>query len=406
MLVLATVSFQCKSNCFKFLNNTMSEDTGHGKGEVGGNEEDTALASGGIQQAVMGMPPTIPVPGAGGRAPTAAAAAGRVSPFQAFPMMDPMQMQMMLQQQHMLINSLQQSQAASAAAPKATGKKKGGGGAMRFTGKEHQVFLDAMEEVLPLGHEDWLDVLNKFNSQVDEDRHRDKAALQQKWNLLIGSKKPTGDPNCPWHIKKAKRIDYARSTKTGMSTFGTEEEKTSDLDSLDLDGGSGDQPGLQSDPSDLTTDSAKTPSSNKRKSKPAELKKNPPSKKKGKPKNDEEEIDAIGIVMTQQEESRKAAMEERKRERKQRRHEQQLWMGALRSMTECVVAAITQNPNAISKNPTINIDMESDSESLSSYSSNDTPPTKRLKIKAGKTKKSKKSKKTQETQETQETGEI
>ena len=374
----------------------MSEKTDAGTGEGGVNEKDTALPSGAIQEAVMGMPPTIPVPGGG-----ATTARASPSPFQGMPMMDPMQMQLMLQNQAMMINSMQQNQATNAAAAAATaskGKKKSTGGAgTRYTESEYKIFLAAMEETLPIGHEEWLVVTNSFNSQVDEGRQREKANLQSKWKTMVSCKKPTGDPTCPWHIKKAKRIEYARSNKTEMSTMGTAEEKEhSDLDDLFLDDSgeqpdSAEKPGLQSDPSDLTDSaSAPAPATNKRKSKPANLKKNPPSKKKAKSSGDDEDnTDLFNLMMTQQDEARK-----------QRRADNKMFINALATMTQCVVAAITQNPTVISQTPAINND--SDEKSLSSYSTNDTPPTKRLKAREGKTKSAKKKK----SKKTVETGEI
>ena len=116
------------------------------------------------------------------------------------------------------------------------------------------------------------------------------------------------------------------------------------------------------------------------------MKKNPPSKKKGKGKSkraDDDEMDIVNLLMSQNK-------EERKMKRRQRKADNKMWMKALTSMTKCVMAAITTNPTALDEESNINSSSSSsssDSESFGSYSSNDTPPTKRNKIRAGKTKK-------------------
>jgi hypothetical protein len=65
--------------------------------------------------------------------------------------------------------------------------------------------LDRIEDILPIGPQEWDDV-----SEAHTDRfplkNRDTISLRRKFNEFVNSKKPTGDPNCPPHIKRAKDI--------------------------------------------------------------------------------------------------------------------------------------------------------------------------------------------------------
>jgi hypothetical protein len=80
-------------------------------------------------------------------------------------------------------------------------------------------FLDLMEDNLPIGPQEWDDV-----TEAHADRfclkNRDSQLLCQKFNELVNSKKPTGDPNSPPHIRQAKLIQkriIAKSDSGGGS---------------------------------------------------------------------------------------------------------------------------------------------------------------------------------------------
>jgi hypothetical protein len=84
-------------------------------------------------------------------------------------------------------------------------KKKGGRGA-QYTEEETDLLLDILDEILPVGALDWIQVRNKFNDHVTEKRKRTKEALQRKFNGMHQTKVPTGDPNMPHEIWRAKSI--------------------------------------------------------------------------------------------------------------------------------------------------------------------------------------------------------
>jgi hypothetical protein len=70
---------------------------------------------------------------------------------------------------------------------------------------EIDAFLNLMEDNLPIGPQEW-DEVTEFHAERFLLRNRDSQSLRQKFNELVNSKKPTGDPNCPPHIRRAKLI--------------------------------------------------------------------------------------------------------------------------------------------------------------------------------------------------------
>ena len=90
--------------------------------------------------------------------------------------------------------------AAAARNPPAGARNRG----TKYHKDEIEAFLDLMEDNLPIGPQEWDDV-----TEAHADRfllkNRDSQSLRRKFNELVNSKKPTGDPNCPPHIRRAKR---------------------------------------------------------------------------------------------------------------------------------------------------------------------------------------------------------
>jgi hypothetical protein len=62
-----------------------------------------------------------------------------------------------------------------------------------------------MEDNLPIGPQEWDDV-TEAHADRSILKNRDTQLLRQKFNELVNHKKPTGDPNCPPHIRRAKLI--------------------------------------------------------------------------------------------------------------------------------------------------------------------------------------------------------
>jgi hypothetical protein len=66
---------------------------------------------------------------------------------------------------------------------------------------------------MPVGHIEWDQVTNEFNSKVLEKRAWDKMGLQRKFNFMKDAKISTDNPNPPKEIAKAKELNEELLTK-------------------------------------------------------------------------------------------------------------------------------------------------------------------------------------------------
>jgi hypothetical protein len=100
--------------------------------------------------------------------------------------------------------------------PKSKGKVTKG---KNFTASELNAMLTLVEEFLPLGSDHWENVAFEYNKKVSSDRVRNADSLRKKFKVLRNVKKPTGDPDCPIEVKRAKRAQYAIEAKMGVENF-------------------------------------------------------------------------------------------------------------------------------------------------------------------------------------------
>ena len=76
-----------------------------------------------------------------------------------------------------------------------------------------------------LNHLKWGTVTNEFNGKRDPKLPEpDFLGTRKKFNALVSVKKPTGDPNCPPNVKRAKRLNTKIQDKSHMEVMGTEQE--------------------------------------------------------------------------------------------------------------------------------------------------------------------------------------
>ena len=92
---------------------------------------------------------------------------------------------------------------------------KSGGKGTHFTKAEKEILLDCIDEILPIGPIDWDVVTAMFNGRVDESRERDKASLTRQFGTLWKVNMPTGNPNIPPAVKRAKHLRYKIQGKSG-----------------------------------------------------------------------------------------------------------------------------------------------------------------------------------------------
>lgn len=77
-------------------------------------------------------------------------------------------------------------------------------------------YLTVLEEVLPIGPEDWEVVTRAHNNNYPY-TYRTKDNLKRKFNFCLKQVGPTGNPDCPDWVIKAKKIKKTFSTKHWLS---------------------------------------------------------------------------------------------------------------------------------------------------------------------------------------------
>jgi hypothetical protein len=80
-----------------------------------------------------------------------------------------------------------------------------------------------MEDVQPIGNAAWVRVENEYN-RLNPTRTRNIDGLRRKYNWVKDSKIPTGDPNCPEHIRTAKRAHWKIVGKAEITTAMSDED--------------------------------------------------------------------------------------------------------------------------------------------------------------------------------------
>ena len=80
-----------------------------------------------------------------------------------------------------------------------------------FTVQEVDVLLSAIESFLPIGPNEWDRVLAEHESHFPE-AGRTKESLKRKFTMLYKTRHPTGDPDIPADVLRAKRA-YQEITK-------------------------------------------------------------------------------------------------------------------------------------------------------------------------------------------------
>ncbi|ETV67581.1 hypothetical protein H257_16307 [Aphanomyces astaci] len=68
------------------------------------------------------------------------------------------------------------------------------------------LMLDKVESIIPMGKNAWRKVEIEFNTAASGFPHRDAESLKRKYQQLRNNPKPTGDPECPMDVRRAKWI--------------------------------------------------------------------------------------------------------------------------------------------------------------------------------------------------------
>ena len=106
--------------------------------------------------------------------------------------------------------SSQTSGSSQASASSSSNSSRGGRapGSQTYNDQDIEALLDIVQELRPLGADQWQNVADRYNrgAASRERAQRDADSLRKKFNGLCRHKKPTGDPQCPPLVKRAKRI--------------------------------------------------------------------------------------------------------------------------------------------------------------------------------------------------------
>lgn len=107
-----------------------------------------------------------------------------------------------------------------------------------FSAAEVTILLDLVEEIRPTGNNQWDTLYDKWTTYFS-DTDRTTNGLRKKFKTLYYSKIPTGDPNCPADVKRAKRIIKGRNAEQeisdGEGSYDDEEDGNGEDDSAVVD---------------------------------------------------------------------------------------------------------------------------------------------------------------------------
>ncbi len=90
-----------------------------------------------------------------------------------------------------------------------------------FRVSEIENMLDLVQEVLPISSPEWDSIAEK-HSETFPEQNRTGDTLKRKFCKICLRTPPTGNPNCPAYVKRAKDIRDMIVGKTDGSTGGSD----------------------------------------------------------------------------------------------------------------------------------------------------------------------------------------
>jgi hypothetical protein len=100
-----------------------------------------------------------------------------------------------------------------------------------FSEQEVSSMLDLIEERCPIGSQEW-DVIEAIHNVRFPDMKRTKDTIKRKYSLLYSAKSPTGDPNCPPNVRRAKRIYHMIKEKTDLVADDDDDDDEDSIESI------------------------------------------------------------------------------------------------------------------------------------------------------------------------------
>jgi hypothetical protein len=115
------------------------------------------------------------------------------------------------------------AKAGAAAKNKAPNNQGAGGGKMHYRDDELNDLMDIMEELLPIGKYEKEKVAERYN-MMHPTRPREYPNLMTQFNKFASKKPPTGNPDCPPLVRRAKRILKKIRNKAGIACLTEQDE--------------------------------------------------------------------------------------------------------------------------------------------------------------------------------------
>jgi hypothetical protein len=85
--------------------------------------------------------------------------------------------------------------------------------------------VDVVKSVLPLGNQEWACVVDQYNRYATENSqaNRELDPIKLKFCALVNHSKPTGKPNIPPHVRKAKETQLAMDKQAHLLALNDKE---------------------------------------------------------------------------------------------------------------------------------------------------------------------------------------
>jgi hypothetical protein len=109
-----------------------------------------------------------------------------------------------------------------------------GGGSAASSDEEIDLLLDLIKEYLPIGNIAWMRVVDEYNRRVPAERAHNKNSILKRFNTLHQRLMPTGDPNMPDNVRKAKHLNYLIMDKSECVNMNGDEEASEEDDKEEL----------------------------------------------------------------------------------------------------------------------------------------------------------------------------
>ena len=101
---------------------------------------------------------------------------------------------------------------------------------LKYTDEEDRILVDLVAEHLPTGGDQWIRLTAEF--QIQAGVNRDEDSLKERFKKLRNVRKPTGDPDIPSTVLKAKQVWQDILSKMAVQDLGSPVDKNVVADTL------------------------------------------------------------------------------------------------------------------------------------------------------------------------------